>query len=281
VDERCSAEPSCPPVFAVSAPIVALLVLAGETPPEQRAPIPEPILVETITDIDAPRAGEIEVELNSSFMRSPEGGAFQLEVGPEIEWLVTDHLGTMLELFGGREADADAPSVNRFGVGAGLSWKLLHDFPHDFHLQAEARGRFPTDLSTTEPGESALPFSVDLLSALRAGRWTVRSSIGVSVGHGAAHLPVQGSAVVLTGFGSSQRHGFWGLEATADGAKVAPFALGLDLVPDLTPAGLPIRVGVVGSYTFGAPATLPSWGAFLRIFIESARENEFDRRSDQ
>jgi hypothetical protein len=53
------------------------------------------------------------------------------------------------------------------------------------------------------------------------------------------------------------------------------------VVPDLTPIGLPFRVGLVGSYSFGAPATIPSWGVFIRLFIESAREVEFDRRSDQ
>src|SRR5579863_415790 len=252
-------------VCAGQAPTILLLLLAAEAPPE-RPPIPEPILMETITDIDAPEAGEIEVEFNSSYLRSRRGGAYELELGPEIEWLSTNRLGTMLELFGGREAAADAPSANRFGATAGLSWKLLHAFDHDFHLQAEVRGRYPADLSTADPGESSLPLSIDLLSALRLGRWTIRNSIGVSVGHAPAHVPLRGSAVLLSGFGGSQRNGFWGFEATADGAKVAPFALALDLVPDLTPAGLPFRIGLVGSYSFGAPATVPSWGVFIRVF---------------
>jgi hypothetical protein len=87
--------------------------------------------------------------------------------------------------------------------------------------------------------------------------------------------------VLLTPLGGAQRNGFWGLEATADGAKVAPFALALDIVPDLTSVGLPFRVGLVGSHSFGAPETLPSWGVFVRLFIESGREEEFDRRSNQ
>jgi hypothetical protein len=157
---------------------------------------------------------------------------------------------------------------------------VLQAFAHDFHVQAEAKGRYPTDLTTADPDESPLPLSLDLLSALRAGRWTLRSSIGVSVGRSSAHVPLRGSAVLLTGFGGSQRNGFWGLEATADGAKAAPFALALDVVPDLTPVGIPFRLGLVGSYSFGAPATIPSWGVFIRLFIESARETEFDRRSD-
>jgi hypothetical protein len=193
-------------VFFGPGPTFLLLLLAVEAPPE-RPPIPEPIFVETITDIDAPEAGEIELEFNSSYIRSRRGGAYELEVGPEIEWLATSRLGTMLELFGGREAAVGAPSSNRFGGSIGLSWKLLHAFEHDFHIQAEVKGRYPTDLATADPAESPLPLSIDLLSALRAGRWTLRNSIGVSVGRAPAHVPLRGSAVVLTGFGSSQRNG--------------------------------------------------------------------------
>jgi hypothetical protein len=263
----------------VAPPSILLMVLLAAEAPAERPPIPEPILAESITDIDAPAGGEIEVELNASYLRARQGGAYELEVGPEIEWLATDRLGTMLELFGGREAPPGGPSSNRFGASLGLSWKLLHVFEHDFHLQAEVKGRYPTDLTTEDPGESALPLSIDLLSALRAGRWTLRSSLGVSAGHAPAHVPVRGSVVVLTSLGGSQRNGFWGLEATADGAKVTPFALALDVVPDLTPVGLPFRVGIVGSYSFGAPGSVPWWGAFIRVFFESAREVEFDRRS--
>jgi hypothetical protein len=267
-------------VFVGSAPPLLLLLVAAEAPPE-RPPIPEPILVETITDIDAPGAGEIELEFNSSYVRSRRGGAYELELGPEIEWLATNRLGTMLEVFGGREAAAGEASKNRFGASIGLSWKLLHVYEHDFHLQAEVRARYPTDLTTSDPGESPLPLSIDVLSALRAGRWTLRNSVGVSIGRGPAHVPLRGSAVLLTAFGGSQSNGFWGFEAIADGAKVAPFTVALDAVPDLTALGLPFRVGLVGSYSIGAPATTPSWGVFIRLFVESAREVEFDRRSNQ
>jgi hypothetical protein len=268
------------PSFVSAGLAPLLLLLAAEAAPG-RPPIPEPILVETITDIDAPAAGEIELELNTSYQRARRGGAYELQVGPEIEWLATNRLGTMVEVFGGREAAAGERSTNRIGASVGISWKLFHAFAHDFHLQAEARGRYPADLTSSDPGESPMPASIDVLSALRAGRWTLRNSVGVSIGRAPAHVPVRGSAVLLTGFGGSQRNGFWGFEATADGARVAPFALALDVVPDLTPIGLPFRIGLVGSYSFAAPATIPSWGVFLRLFIESGREVEYDRRSDQ
>jgi hypothetical protein len=260
------------------AALVLFLLSADETPPE-RPPIPEPILVETITDIDAHRAGEVEYELNTLYMRSREGGAYELEGGPEVEWLATDRLGTILEVFGSRDATG-APPTNHVGVTAGLSWKLLHDFRRDFHLQAEIWGRYPFELETNDPGEQALPFALNLASALQMGRWTLRSTMGVSAGGKAAHVPLQGGAVLLTGLGGSQGDGFCGLEIVADGAKLAPLTLAFDLVPDLTRAGLPFRVGVVGSYAFGAPQTVPSWGVFLRIFVESERENDFAHRAE-
>ena len=264
---------------SVRALVLLWFLVASANAPPERPPIPEPTLIETISDIDAPAAGEIEYELIASLVHSRQAGAYELEIGPEIEWLATDRLGTFFELSGVREAPAAQPSTNRLQVAGGLSWKLLHDFAHDFHLQAELRGRYPTDLSRTEPGESALPFSLDVLSALRVGRWTLRNSFGASAGGEAAHVPLQGSAVVLTGFTASQRSGFWGIEAMADGAKVAPIALALEVVPDLTSVGLPFRFGLVGSYSFGAPATEPSWGILLRFFVESAREIEFDKRT--
>ena len=259
-------------------PAQILLLLASATEPSpERPPIPEPILIESITDIDAPAAGELELELNSSFTRSRRGGAYEAQLGPEIEWLATARLGTMLEVFGTREVPAGAAASNRVGVGAGLSWKLLHSFAHDFHLQAELRGRIPADVST-EPGESPLPLSLDLQSALQAGRWTLRSSIGVSAGGTAAHAPIRGSVVLLTGIGALQRYGFWGFEAIADAANVAPLALALDLVPDFSSVALPFRFGLAGSYSFGAEATVPSWGVVVRLFFESAREVSFAKR---
>jgi hypothetical protein len=127
-------------------PTVGLLSLVAPTTaladePEGRPPLPEPILDETTTDIDGTEAGEIEIEANALWLRSRMGGASSLQLSSELEWLVTRRFGFKVEPFFERSADAEASPVNSGGLSAGVSWKLLQDFAHDFHLQLEAVGR--------------------------------------------------------------------------------------------------------------------------------------------
>jgi hypothetical protein len=263
--------------------MIVLLSLASSTAaladePEGRPPLPEPILAETTTDIDGTQAGEIEIETNALWLRSRTGGASHLELSSELEWLVTRRFGIKVEPLFERSTDAGASPTDSGGVSAGISWKLLQDFRHDFHLQLEALGRVPTDVSTTvDPGESPLPFSFSLQSGLQMGAWTLRDSLGVSAGGVGAHVPLRGSVAMLTGFESSGRFGFWGFEAEADGARTNPVVIALDLVPDLVPAGLPFALGFVLPYSIAADARAPSYGFFVRLFIESAREAAYAR----
>ena len=64
------------------------------------------------------------------------------------------------------------------------------------------------------------------------------------------HAPVHGSLAVLAGFDGTERFGFWGVEADADGARRDPVVVALDVVPDLTPLGLPFALAGP-SFTFG------------------------------
>ena len=250
----------------------------ADEPGEERPPMPEPILGETTTDIDGTEQGEVEIEANAVMLRSLRGGAFDLQLSPEVEWLVLRRLGVKVEPFFERGAAAGEGAASSGGVSAAVSWKVLQDFEHDFHVQAEATGRVPTDLSTTvEPGESPLPVSFDLRSGVRRGDWTLRSSLGVSVGQAGAHLPLRGSAAVLTGFESTGRFGFWGFEIEADGARPNPVVVALELVPDLMPAGLPFALGFVLPYSVAADARAPSYGFLVRLFVESAREAAYAR----
>jgi hypothetical protein len=245
---------------------------------ETRAPMPEPILGETTTDIDGTDAGEVEIEANAVMLRSRTAGAFDLQLSPEVEWLVTRRFGVKIEPFFERSAAAGESTSNSGGVGAGLSWKLVQDFRDDFHLQAEVDGRFPVDTSTVvEPGESPLPLSFNLRSGLRRGAWTLRNSLGVSGGGQVAHVPLQGSAAVFTDFEPTGRVGVWGGEVEADGARPNPVVVALDLVPDLVPAGLPFSLGFVLPYSVGADGRAPSYGFFVRLFVESERESTYAR----
>jgi hypothetical protein len=243
---------------------------------EARPPMPEPILNETTTDIDGTEPGELEVEATTSVLRSRAGGAFDLELSPEIELLLTKRLGAKIEPFFERGAVAGLPPKNSGGLSGGLSWKLLQDFHDDFHLQAEVEGRVPTDPSTVvQPGESPLPLSFDLRSGYRQRAWTLRSSIGVSVGGPSPHVPLRGSAAVFTGFEPTMRLGFWGIEIEADGARANPAVVALDLVPSLLPAKVPFSLGFVLPYSVGAEGKAPSYGFLVRLFIESERERKY------
>jgi hypothetical protein len=243
---------------------------------DARPPMPEPILNETTTDIDGTEPGELEAEATALLLRSRTGGAFDLELSPEIELLLTRRLGAKIEPFFERAAMASLPPKNSGGVSGGLSWKLLQEFRDDFHLQGEIEGRVPTDSSTVvQPGESPLPLSFDLRSGYRRSTWTLRSSIGVSVGGPSAHLPLRGSAAVFTGFEPTMRLGFWGVEIEADGARANPALVALDLVPSLLPAKVPFSLGFVLPYSVGADGKAPSYGFLVRVFIESERERAY------
>jgi hypothetical protein len=236
----------------------------------------EPVLAETITDIDGTEAGEMEIEAYASTLRSRSGGAFDLQLGPELELLLPYRVGIKVEPFFERAASAGATPSNSGGVGGGVSWKLLQDFEHDVHVQAEASGVYPAETSrTVQPGESPLPFTFDLRSGFRRDFLTLRSSVGLAAGGTSAHVPLRGSGAVLMDLESSGRFGFWGVEVEADGARPNPVVVALDLVPNLTPAGLPFALGFVLPYSVGADGHAPSYGFFLRLFIESGRERDY------
>jgi hypothetical protein len=238
-----------------------------------RQPMPEPLLAETITDIEGREAGELELELNGLNWRALRGGAQKWQASLEGEFLVTGHLGLRLEALYQRAAPVDADGARPLGVNAGASWKLLQDFRHDLHLQAEVGFRYPSDAANAvEPGESPLPLVADLRAGWRRGPWTLRGSFGVGAGTAAAHAPFRSTVGVFAPLGPSERYGFWGIEMDGDAARRTPAVLALNLVPNLEPLRLPFRIGLALPWAIGARETEPSLGIFVRIFVESERE---------
>ena len=126
-----------------------------------------------------------------------------------------------------------------------------------------------------QPGDPAQPLAFDLRAGWRRDLLTLRWSAGVGAFGDAQHLPLRGSLAVLLPFEGSGRFGFWGIELDADGARGAPFVVALDVVPNLEPTGLPLRIGLALPWTIGERDDRPSLGLFLRVFYESAREIEF------
>jgi hypothetical protein len=224
---------------------------------DEHALMPEPLFNETMTDIKGDDPGEVEFEVNGFRWQSLRRGAYAMQATIEAEWLTTRHLGLFVEPLFTQALDASgADARNSFGVNGGISWKLLQDFQRAFHMQAELGGRYPLDPSvTTDPGDPALPFTLDLRSGLQRGRWTVRASVGV-------YLP----------FGASGRYGFWGLEADADGGRRYPAVVALNFVPSLVALGVPFRIGFGIPWAIGVPRTQPVIGLLVRLFVEGASE---------
>lgn len=243
--------------------------------------MPEPILTESVTDLDGTEAGELEFELNASTLRARRGGAYLHQGSLEVEWLVTKRLGLRIEPLASRGRDPGAVEAKtEAGASAGVSWKLFQDFAHDFHVQIEALGRVPWDQTSiiAQPGDPELPFVLDVRTGARAGWLTVRSGLGVGAGGSSAHAPVRASLALLTNFEASGRFGFWGIELDADAARDDPFVLALNIVPDLTPTGLPFRVGLALPWNLvGISSAEPGLGIFVRVFFVSGRESEFGR----
>jgi hypothetical protein len=259
-------------------PVAADANAADDDPPVQRPPMAEPIYTETVTDVDGHEPGELEIELNTSELRPwrGRGGIWQASV--EGELLATRHLGFRVEPTVTHSVDGAAKGSTDFMVNAGVSWKLVQDFEHDFHLQAELAGRLPTGASPDDPiqpGDATLPAAFDLRAGLRRGWLTLRGSVGAEAGGTAAHVPLRAGFGLFTGFGRSERYGVWGVELDADGARTTPLVLALNVMPNLVPLGLPGRLGLAIPWAIGVDDGRPSVGLLVRIFIESEREVAF------
>jgi hypothetical protein len=105
----------------------------------------------------------------------------------------------------------------------------------------------------------------------------LRNSLGFSAGSASAHIPLRGSAALLTDIEASGRFGFWGVEVDADGARQNPVVVAFELVPNLAPSGVPFALGFALPYVVGADGTTPSFGFFVHLLYESEREQEFAR----
>jgi hypothetical protein len=234
------------------------------------------MLAETVTDIDGTEAGEVEIEANGSDLRAVRGPAQGLDSSVEVEWLITRRAGLRLEPTLSHDAGASSTSV---GLSGGVSWKLLQDFAHDLHLDAEVLFRLPPDApALIQPGDPAQALAIDVRAGLREGPLTLRASAGAGALGTSVHAPLRGSLSALLPFEASGRVGFWGFELDVDGARPAPAIVAFELVPNLEPLGLPFKLGCALPLTIDEAAERPSYGLMVRLFYESERELDFGAR---
>jgi len=111
--------------FMVTTKGVCLLVVVGlmttaaapaAADEPARRPLPEALLTESTTDIDAEEAGELEVEARS-------GGAQATLTSLEVEWRIFKVLGMRIEPSYARIANGgSAPAIDVFGLNGSLAW---------------------------------------------------------------------------------------------------------------------------------------------------------------
>jgi hypothetical protein len=251
-----------------------------------RPPLPEPLLTESTTDVDAEEAGELELEANAGSVGARSGFARATLTSLEVEWRPLRELGMRLEPSYARIVDPGAVTArDRLGIGGALALGLFHDFARDLHVQAELLGRTPESANERvfEPGESELPLAADLVSALRGGVWTIRATVGAEAGGAFAHAPLHTDMAALVYFANDWRFGFGGVEVRADWAREAPLVVGPDVVAIMTPLGLPFSLSLALPVNVGAGPTATSYGVFMRLMLLASRETEYghdDERRD-
>lgn len=249
-------------------PALALSCLAPRAATADATPLHEPIFTETVTDIDSEEGGELELELNAATYGARRGGARQARASVEIEYRATGAIGFLLEP-GVEQLRDGASTSSRYDVEGGAALGLIHH--GSFHLQLESGLRVGGSARMEMVGDSGLPGHGDIRAALNLGSVTLRSSLGAEAGGTPEKAPLRASFATLAGIAGG-RVGFAGLEIEVDGARRAPYGVAADFVADLTPLGVPFRVGVGLPLLLGAPQTSPSFGAYLRLFWVSARE---------
>jgi hypothetical protein len=260
-----------------------MLARPGAAAASERAPLPESILTESATDIDADEAGELEFEANLSRVGARTGGAFATLASVELEWRALRRVGLRLEPAYAHVTPSGATrGRDVFGFGGALAFGLWHDFQRDQHLQLEllARTADHGPGPVFDPGESELPAALDLVGAQRFGRFTLRATAGAEAGGQFAHAPAHTDLCLLTGIANDARFGYVGLELRADWASPAPLVLAPEVISDLVPLALPLRIGLALPFNIGTSAAAPSYGLFLRVILLTEREqrSESDRR---
>ena len=252
-----------------------------------RAKLPEPIVGESITDIDGEEAGELETDLTLGLLFPVRGGPArgrprEWASSVEAEWRANEKLGLSVDLglagvFG---PGPDDPTLRVAGVRFGLSWALVTSFRHEFFLQAQLSlrpfaGLFPE--VGLELGEPALPYALRVQGAWRRGPFNLRATLGGSYGPASDDrgAPILASLAALFEFGKrvgDGRRGVLALEADYDGARRAPLCLIPEAILALNPFDTLIQVEAGVPLLVESTSGMLSAGGLLRLTVEFDRD---------
>jgi hypothetical protein len=196
-----------------------LIAAAFATAPLDSRRMPEPLIGESVTDIDGTQAGELEIDASGIVARP--GGEWNTAL--EIEWRALSRLGVSVE--GTLSGDNTESAAG--GLRASLAFLLLHDEEHDFHLMIDATARLFENAVASELGEPTERIAFSLRGGIRRDWLTLRGSLGAGAGTHSAHaVPLRAEAATLV----EAAFGFWGIEGAADFARSSPWMVAPEAV---------------------------------------------------
>jgi hypothetical protein len=254
----------------------ALLAVPCSALADKRPAMAEPLIGESVTDIDSDEPGETEIDVTGATLHSWNGAAWG-SGAIEIELRLTRRLGVSLEvgLIGGL-------NQGLYGdLNAAGSYTVWHDFRQQLHLQIEARAlaldtEFSSPRLRTIPENETPQFAVGLRGAWR-WRWlTLRFGIGPSIG-GSYAVPVWADAALFTEW--SWRYArlrglisFAGIEAVTDWASTTPVVVSPEIVLGFRLGDVPTRIGFGAPLYVGNRGRGPFAGGLLRVLLELDRD---------
>jgi hypothetical protein len=241
---------------------LALLARSVAFADDERPPMAEPLISETITDIDGTDVGEGEFDATAiGFYRGIGSyGAGELE----MEIKLTRRFGVALNL---EPSGDNQNAIGGLAVRVGASFGLWHDLRHDFHLQAEATARvFELDFTegTADPQQS--PYRFGFRAGWRRGRLTLRSGAGVAI-HGTESVPLWFDFAALGEWGTRDIS-FAGVELVTDWSVRVPMLVIPEVAIAVRLAGRPLRIGAGLPIGIGYRTSDFSVGGLLRLILE-------------
>lgn len=259
---------------------IVLLVMVVSNPASAQLPsgtvhhpMPEPLIAETVTDIDGDSKGELEFDVTSTFARSRQTGADGVTIQAETEWRATRRLGLSLEVDADRaRTSGESPREANFSGSLAASWILLHDFARDMHLQLEVGARIGAGEKddSLAPGALELPYSTVLRFGRRWDRWTLRFGAGVSFGNGTSL--VGALALFRETVSKAGRQSYYGIEINANTSRRRPLEMDPEVVFTFPIGPTPPHFGAAILWSPDHAGSGSSVGALLRLIVEIDRD---------
>jgi hypothetical protein len=255
-------------------------VLEGTSKPAAppRRKLPEPLVGEAITDLDAREEGEFEVDLGVKAVSRRATGAVFFDSEIEGEWRATRLYGMALEVGFARISGGlltDPPLVS---VRMAHSFTFLQSYAYELFAQLQVGIRlypWSEDIGL-ELGASALPLSLRLQVAHRRGAATLYASVGLSGGRAPVEIAVLANLSVFFEAGATvggiRRRFELGVELDADRARAIPWAAIPQVAINVAPLRVPIRIGIGLPLFLGTASGELPFGVLLRLTIEAERD---------